>query len=197
MANNESQSMTELQKHIHQQLSISPTDCQKVSELFKTESLQKGDFFLQSGKYCNKLTFIQEGLLRISTNMEDKEVTQWIATKGYFLADVHSFLYRYPSRFTMQALTDTALYSIDYEDYLLLGKLVPKWNEFEKMFIGNCFVMLENRVLDLISLSSEKRYEKLLSQQPELFEQVPLQYLASMLGMTPETFSRIRKKLAS
>lgn len=89
------------------------------------------------------------------------------------------------------------MYTIDYEDYLLLGKLVPKWNEFEKMFIGKCFVMLENRVLDLISLSSEKRYEKLLSQQPELFEQIPLHYLASMLGMTPETFSRIRKKYAS
>jgi CRP-like cAMP-binding protein len=189
--------MTELQKHIHQQLSISPADCQKVSELFKKEHLKKGNYFLQSGKYCNKLSFIQEGILRISTHTQDKEVTQWIATKGYFLTDVHSFLYRSPSRFSMQALTGSDMYTIDYEEYLMLGKLVPKWNEFEKMFIGKCFVMLENRVLDLISLSSEKRYEKLLSQQPELFDQVPLQYLASMLGMTPETFSRIRKKFAS
>jgi CRP-like cAMP-binding protein len=74
---------------------------------------------------------------------------------------------------------------------------VPKWNEFEKMFISKCFVVMESRIFDLISLSAEERYTKLFDQHRELFNQVPLQYLASMLGMTPETFSRIRKKMIS
>ena len=78
-----------------------------------------------------------------------------------------------------------------------MGKLVPKWNEFEKLFIGNYFVMMENRVFDLISKPAEERYQRLFDQNRELFNQVPLQYLASMLGMTPETFNRVRKKMVS
>jgi hypothetical protein len=61
--------------------------------------------------------------------------------------------------------------------------------------MGKCFVMLENRVFDLISMPAEERYQKLFDQNRKLFNQVPLQYLASMLGMTPETFSRIRRKM--
>jgi CRP-like cAMP-binding protein len=79
----------------------------------------------------------------------------------------------------------------------MIGKVVPKWNDFEKLFVSKCFVMLENRVFDFISLTAEERYKKLFDTNRELFNQVPLQYLASMLGMTPETFSRIRRKMIS
>ena len=102
-----------------------------------------------------------------------------------------------PSRFNIQALTDTRLFTIDYEGYLTLGKLVPKWHEFEKLFTGKCFMMLENRILDLISMTAQERYQKLFDYDRKLFNQVPMQYLASMLGMTPETFSRIRRKVVS
>jgi CRP-like cAMP-binding protein len=189
--------MTELESYIHHSFSIAVEDCKKVSGLFKSETLYKGDYFLRSGKQCNKLSFIQEGVLRVFVNLPDKEVTQWISTAGYFMTDLHAFMYRNPSRFNIQALTDTQLFSIDYDGYLAMGKLIPKWHEFEKLFMGKCFVMLENRVFDLISLSAEERYQRLFDQNPELFNQVPLQFLASMLGMTPETFSRIRKKMIS
>jgi CRP-like cAMP-binding protein len=189
--------MTELESYIHHHFSITLDDCQKVSGLFKVETIDKGSYFLRAGKYCNKLSFIQEGILRVYVNLPDKEVTQWIGTAGYFMTDLHAFMYRNPSRFNIQALTDTRLFSIDYEEYLAMGKLVPKWHEVEKLFMGKCFVMLENRVFDLISMSAEERYQKLFDQNAELFNQVPLQYLASMLGMTPETFSRIRKRMIS
>ena len=105
---------------------------------------------------------------------------QWIGTAGYFLTDLHSFMYRNPSRFNIQALTDTCLFTIDYERYLAMEKLIPKWHEFEKLFMGKCFVMLENRVFGLISMPAEERYQKLFDQNLELFNQVPLQYLASI-----------------
>ena len=113
------------------------------------------------------------------------------------MTDIASFLFRNPSRFNIHALTDTRLYTIEHEQYIGMGKLMPKWNEFEKLFIAKCFVMIENRVFDLISKPAEERYQQLFDQNRELFNQVPLQYLASMLGMTPETFSRIRKKMIS
>jgi CRP-like cAMP-binding protein len=189
--------MTELENYIHHYFSISPEDCAKVAALFKAEHLEKGQYFLKTGKYCDKMSFIQQGILRFYVNLPDKEVTQWIATGGYFITDISSFLFRNPARFNIQALTDTQLFTIDYNDYQSLGKLVPKWNEFEKMFISKCFITLENRVFDLISKPAEERYRQLFEQNRELFNQVPLQYLASMLGMTPETFSRLRRNMIS
>ena len=72
--------------------------------------------------------------------------------------------------------------------------MVPKWVELEKMFITKCFSILEDRILQHLSLSAEERYNQLFEFNKELFNVVPLQYLASMLGMAPETLSRIRKK---
>jgi CRP-like cAMP-binding protein len=189
--------MNELESYIHHHFGITPADCQRVSGLFKTETLEKGGYYLRTGKFCNKMSFIESGILRVYVNLPDREVTQWIGTAGYFLTDIQGFMFRQPSRFNIQALTDTRIYTIDYEGYLTMGKLVPKWNEFEKLFTGKCFMMLENRIFDLISMTAQERYQKLFDYDRELFNQVPLQYLASMLGMTPETFSRIRRKMVS
>jgi CRP-like cAMP-binding protein len=83
---------------------------------------------------------------------------------------------------------------ITVEDYKKIEKLVPTWNVLEKLFIVRCFAMLEDRIFSHLSMSAEERYTFFFENNRELFNQVPLQYIASMLGMTPETFSRIRKK---
>jgi CRP-like cAMP-binding protein len=103
-------------------------------------------------------------------------------------------LFREPSRWNIQAITDAKIYTIDYDRYNSIGKLIPKWNELKKLFLGKCFVTIENRVFDLLSLSAEERYQQLFDYNRELLNHVPSQYLASMLNMTPETFSRIRRK---
>ncbi|RYY24218.1 MAG: hypothetical protein EOP41_06025 [Sphingobacteriaceae bacterium] len=69
--------MTELESYIHHHFAIASDDCRRVSGLFKTETLNKGDYFLKPGKYCNKLSFIQEGILRVYVNLPDREVTQF------------------------------------------------------------------------------------------------------------------------
>jgi CRP-like cAMP-binding protein len=189
--------MTELENYIQHYFNISPDDCRIVAKSFKTEILKKGDYFLHSGVPSNKFSFILDGILRVYVKLPDREVTQWISTPQSFVTDFSAFFYRQPSLRNIQALTDTHLLTIDYEGYQALEKAIPAWKEFEKLFIGKCFVFMESRVFDLISLSAEERYKRLFEQNRELFNQVPLQYLASMLGMTPETFSRIRKKQSS
>jgi len=94
----------------------------------------------------------------------------------------------------MQALTDCELYAIGKDSYFALHDQIPLWTEIEKRFILKCFTIIENRVFSHLALSAEERYEIFFQQNKELFNQVPLQYIASMLGMTPETLSRIRNK---
>ncbi len=189
--------MTELQKYIGSYFGITNENIEKVTSLFIESELKKGEYFVKTGQYCEKLSFVQSGFIRVFANAKDKEVTQWISSKGYFLTDLHSFIFKQRARWNMQALTDCKLYTIHKENYGLLHSIAPNWPEMEKQFIAGCFVMLEDRVFNHLSLSAKERYDQLFESNKDLFNQVPLQYLASMLGMSPETFSRIRNKKIS
>jgi CRP-like cAMP-binding protein len=186
--------MTELEKYIQTYFGVSNNDLTAISAFFKPKTLNKGDYFLKTGKYSDKLGFVQTGIVREYVYMDGKEITKWISTKGYFVVDLASFVFNQPARWNIQAFSDCDLFVIDRSDYQKIGQAIPRWAELEKLFIAKCFTVLEDRVLQHLALSAEERYEQLFSFNRELFNQVPLQYLASMLGMTPETFSRIRKK---
>jgi len=189
--------MTELEQYIQSYFGVDKSDIEKINSLFKSTQLKKGDYFLKTGRQVNKLSFIKNGLLRIYANKGDKEITQWISGKGYFVTDLAGLTFETPARWTIQAITDVDLYTIDKKDYLSLGKLIPQWHHLEKLFIAKCFTILEDRIFSHLSMTAEERYHQLFETNRELLNQVPLNYLASMLGMTPETFSRIRAKKIS
>ena len=187
--------MTELEQYIKSYSgAIAMDDLKTIVSLFKLITIKKGEFLLKQGNRCDKLSFVQSGLLRMFVTTDDKEVTQCISTKGHFSTDLSSFIFDTPSRSTIQALTETELYTITRENYQKMGDLVPKWNELEKYFIVRCFTILENRIVRHLSMTAEERYNSFFENNRELFNQVPLQFIASMLGMRPETVSRIRKK---
>ena len=186
--------MTELEKYIQTYFGVGNDDLTKISSFFKPNTLKKGDYFLKRGRYCDKLGFVQTGIVREFVSVDDKEVTKWISTKGYFVVDLSSFVFQQTARWNIQALTDCELYVIDHNDYQKIGHLIPTWTALEKLFIAKCFTVLEDRILQHLSMPAAERYNQLFNSNKELFNQVPLQYLASMLGMTPETLSRLRKK---
>ena len=186
--------MTALEQYIQTYFGVDNDDLQKISSFFKPLQLTKGDHFLKTGKLSNRLGFLQSGLVREYVLFNDKEVTKWISTSGYFVVDLASFVFRQPARWNIQALTDCELFIIDNSDYQKLRAHVDQWDELEKLFIAKCFIVLENRVLQHLAMSAEERYRQLFNFNQDLFNQVPLQYLASMLGITPETLSRLRKK---
>jgi CRP-like cAMP-binding protein len=99
-----------------------------------------------------------------------------------------------PSRWNIQALTDTALFTIQKDSYNNIVEKVPRWPEIEKHFLISCFSIMESRIFGHLSMSADERYAVFYENNRELFNQVPLHYIASLLGMTPETFSRIRKR---
>ena len=186
--------MTDLQNYIRSYFGISDQNMDDITALFVEEELKKGEFYLKAGRYCEKMSFVQSGHIRIFAEANDKEVTQWISSKDHFITELSSFIFGQRARFNMQALSDCKLYTIDQNNYRTLNTLVPNWTEMEKKFLSSCFVMLENRVFNHLAMTAEERYDQLFEDNKDLFNQVPLQYLASMLGMSAETFSRIRKK---
>lgn len=188
--------MTELEKYIQTYFGVNKDDLRAISSYFKPLSLKKGEYFLKKGNQSDRLGFVQSGIIREFVLIDDKEVTKWISTKGYFVVDLSSFVFQQTARWNIQALTDCELYVISSNDYHKIGHVIPRWTELEKLFIAKCFTVLEDRILQHLSMTAEERYNQLFNFNKELFNQVPLQYLASMLGMTPETLSRLRKKAA-
>ncbi|UII28291.1 cyclic nucleotide-binding protein [Fulvivirga maritima] len=176
---------------------IPKADLKTIVSLFNHSTIKKGEYLLHPGHVCDKLSFVHEGLLRQFVATAEKDITQWISTTGYFSGDLSSYITEAKSELTIQALVDTEISYISKHDYKLLGELVPKWHEIEKGFIIKCFIMMEQRIYRHLSMTAEERYEYYFEHNKELFNQVPLQYIASMLGMSPETLSRIRKKASS
>lgn len=186
--------MTELEQYINGYFGVERSKLNALSELFVLTTLEKDEYFSEIGKHCSKLSFIKEGYVRVYNYTDGKDVTQWIASKGEFIADLSALVFKTRGRWNIQALTSCELYTISQENYDGIGEIIPEWDKIEKLFIAKCFLTLEDRVYSFLSMSAEERYKMLFYHKSELFNQVPLHYLASMLGMTPETLSRIRRK---
>lgn len=173
--------MTELEKYIQTYFSVSKDDLTRISTFFKPIILKKGEYYLKTGRYSDRLGFVQSGIIREYVIINDREVTKWISTKGYFVVDLSSFMFSLPARWNIQALTECEIYIIDSKDYRRIGQIISSWTELEKLFIAKCFTVLEDRIVTHLSMTAEERYAQLFNINKDLFNQVPLQYLASML----------------
>jgi len=170
---------------------------QEVARFYRKEHLAKDEFLVQKGKKCQKMGLITQGYLRFFSYADQKVVTHWIFVKDQLVTDVASFFLQQPAKWNIQALTDTTIFSLSQSNYHRLRTEIPEWDEYEKIFLVKLLSALENRIYTLLSMSTKDRYQYLFESDSNMFNELPLQYLASMLGMTPETLSRIRNKTNS
>lgn len=186
--------MSELKRNIIETFGFRESEFQDIADFFQPKVITKGEYFLKEGQYVNQMGFVEKGILREFLYVSGKEVTKWFSTSGYFALDLSAFLFDQKSKVNYQAITDVEILSLSKENYNKISTKISRWDKLEKMFLAKCFTVLENRVISHLALNAEERYNQLFSFHRELFNQVPLNQLASMLGMSAETLSRIRQK---
>ena len=189
--------MTILEEYLKSEVGLDPMQIELLASFFTEETLKNGEFLVRQGSYCKKMVIIKEGYLRCYFSTEKKDITHWVFWKGHTVTDLSSFLLKAPAKWSYQAINDCQVYSIAYTNYQKVCEHFPNWDKYEKGLFIKLVSSLENRIYALLSMTSEERYNFLFKTHPELFNQIPLTYIASMLNMTPETLSRIRRKSIS
>ena len=184
-----------LPQTLRQFIAIDDNVLKDVLSYFKPLHLAKGDYLVKAGQVCTQVAFVNEGLLRTWHEVNDTEITHWISDEGFFDTSLSSFSYKTPSRWNLQAITDCELLVLDCDDHRTLLQKHTIWRIFESQLLINSYLGLEERMFSQLHHTAEERYEKLLTDRRQLVLRAPLQYRASMLGMKPETLSRLRKKL--
>lgn len=171
---------------------FSVNEVSQIAEAFKTKKISKGNYFVEEGKTSKHLAFINKGLFQYFYLKDGKEVTTYVTGENTFLASLSSFFKQKPSNEFVRALTDAELLILHYDD---LQKLKAKNEAFKAFYIRsleNLVTSMDETRTNLIILTAEERYALLMKEEPKLLQQIPLQYLASILGVTPRHLSRIR-----
>lgn len=162
---------------------------------FEKRVLEKDEILLQEGKTCRFLYFIKSGFVRGFYHHDGKEITSWFAYENDALTSMYSFISQKPSFETIEVLEDCILYEISYENVQFLFKKYPEFNLIGRLITEKYYIKLEERTMSLQFQSATERYLKILQEQPLLLQKASLGMLASYLGISQETLSRIRKKI--
>ena len=172
---------------------FSNQELEEVQHLFTSEILKKDSFFCKAGMISDRIGFVKSGLLRSYFTIKDKETTTFFQTPGSLATALLSFLQMKPALENIQAMEDSELIVITKKKLSTLYDQNWKWQQVGRIVIEQYYIKMEQRLIILQSQSAQDRYEYFLREYPELIQSVPLYYIASFLGMSPETLSRIRK----
>jgi len=164
------------------------------SKKVKYKQIKKGEFFIKEGRTCQEAAFIIDGALRsFYYSSTGEEITYCFTFANTFLSAYSSFLSQEKTAENIQALTDVELYTISREEIMEMQESSTNWLKLFKFIAENEYIKMEKRIFLLQKENAEKRYQDLVKNQPELLQQIPLNYLSSYLGITQRHLSRIRK----
>ena len=190
--------MEKLVQFFRQSNLISQQKAEELATQFFHTSIPKNQFFLRERQICDEYLFLEDGLMRAYAHDVNKnEVTTNFYTAGQVVFEVSSFFNRTPSKEAIQALTDCSGWYISYEQLNHFFHSIPEFRAFGRSILVKGFAALKVRMLSMITETAEERYAHLLKTAPELFQAAPLKYIASYLGVTDTSLSRIRKEFSS
>ena len=188
--------MNALIENIEQIISLSPVDKQKIEDHFHSKKLSKGEIWIHQGSICDEVAFIVRGKLRnYYINDSGEEITCFFMPAENFISSFTSFLTNTPTHENIAALEETELRFISKQDLEKLSDLIPQMQIFRRIIAENLFIIMEKRISMLQSKTAYERYENMLKENQDIIMNVPLQYTASFLGISPQHLSRIRKEM--
>jgi CRP-like cAMP-binding protein len=180
--------------HIQQYCQLNNATQKSLEAVLQKVELEKGTFLITEEKMCNHLYFLERGSVRGFYNLDGKEVTYWFAFENNFVTSFLSFITRKPGMENIQAMEDCTLWAVTYNDLQKLYTKHPSMERLGRIVHERYYVMLEERFLSNHFKEARDRYENLLANAPYILQRVPLGHVASYLGITQETLSRIRNK---
>ncbi len=180
--------------NILQQYSIDPSVAVKIESSFQKTTLEKGAFLLREGQVCRHMYFLESGCLRGYYNIDGREVTQWFGFENNFVSSFRSFTAGTPSVEYIQALEEAVLWAISHNDFANLLNTYPSIEKFVRLMYEHYYIKLEERYSNAHFKTASEQYEDLILHYPHILQRVPLGHIASYLGISAETLSRIRKK---
>jgi CRP-like cAMP-binding protein len=163
-----------------------------LSKMLCYHEVAKGHILVKPHTVCTRLYFVEKGLTRTYYKKDGKDITDWLSPEDNFAISILSFIQQLPDRRGIEALEDTVLWSLEYKAF---EELCRGHHEIERMFrliVSYGLTMVQQRFDDLHFATALERYEKLMRNNPTLLQRTPLGHIASYLGITQETLSRIR-----
>lgn len=168
---------------------------EKSKDSFSFLSLKKNEFFVKEGDVCQYFCYVESGILQHSIMVDDEEKTTYLALRNSVTSSLNSFLFNKPSRKNIKAISDCGLWIVDLETFKNLIQNNEAFHQFYYNLIERQLCLIDDYRIDLLTLSPEERYHKLLATDPKLLQEVPLHYLSSFLGISSRHMSRIRKNI--
>ncbi|MBG6236253.1 CRP-like cAMP-binding protein [Pedobacter sp. CAN_A7] len=186
--------LTPFIKYLVDKIQLSAEDIRLIESVAKIKKLRKKQFLLQEGEICKFNVFVNRGFLKtFSIDSNGKEHIMNFSPEDYWAGDRDSLLNQTPSSFNIDAIEDSEVVLIKKEDLEMLCLEMPHFNNLINNILQKSFIVSQSRIHASISLSAEEKYKNFLSKFPMIVHRIPQHMIASYIGITPETLTRVRR----
>jgi CRP-like cAMP-binding protein len=183
---------------LDEKIELTGAEKELCKSFFTPKKLRKRQYSLQEGDVCRQVAFVEKGMLRSYTiDEKGNEHIMQFAFEGWWISDHFSFLTGEPAVYNIDALEDSELLLLSRQAEEELLQKIPKFERYFRILLQNSLIATQRRLISSLSQTAEERYHELINGCPTIPQRVPQHMMASFLGITPETLSRIRKQVAS